>query len=288
MKLTYLSIFIFFIANILALKSQTLSRETIIKFDYKTKYILIDVYIENQNYKFCIDNNSKYNVLSPKLVNSLGLSIKEGEKIGTPEEGRKRIQKGQINEINISNKAFQNFEFISFDFWVFNELEIDGIIGYEFLKFFNSYSINYDKKEFILNPERSYETFEYEFDINLDGYMIVIEMYYNKKPIDVKYVGRMIMDTGYPMTMMVSKLIKKDDEMCNNQKEYSEYKTCSLEFEDSNFKPIDMENVIIPESKKRLWYGVNLLGNGFFQEYISYVDFKQKKLYLTRNSIEKN
>ena len=97
-----------------------------------------------------IDPGASYTIMHPKLIQFLGISVDTSQRIKTTSvSGSVEYPKIQLDQIGVENVSVRNVETLVGS--VPKELEIQGIIGYTFLKHFD-YCVCYQRQEIVLTP----------------------------------------------------------------------------------------------------------------------------------------
>lgn len=123
-----------------------------ISFSMEKHIPVITVKIDGKKYRFGIDTGAEVNVLNQELKDKLGnemfLNLEKSNLHGIDGVAQ-RVDAALLSNFKIKKYSFENFKFLFMDFSALKEnfdLELDGILGYPFLKE-NIISINYHKQK---------------------------------------------------------------------------------------------------------------------------------------------
>jgi len=124
-----------------------------VPFDLKNGLIIINARINDseREYRFAVDTGAGTIVIDDKVAAELGL-MKKAEGRAADYFGAKNIDIVTLNRLTVGDVGVENCGAIMMSLKVLHGYNVDGVIGYDFLKFFNV-QLDYEQQKLTLSRE---------------------------------------------------------------------------------------------------------------------------------------
>lgn len=263
-----------------------------IPFRYVNKHIFIDVSINGTTYNFLFDSGADFSVIDTNYVKNADFKkIKEVKTSGSSFE-KQKTQLIEFSTITISdiqfNKigaAIMDLSFINDDYPCFNT-PVAGVIGATLLRK-AIWQINYANREIIISDDLT--------KINVPGEAFKFEMIsksWGSPLVNVTINGidkTFTLDTGSSGNITTGTEFKSELNAVNyvaiakEDKSKSTYTNYVSRIEQIRISDLNFQNQLISLEK-----GVSsLVGNEFFENYLTTFDWKTNTVFLELNNLEK-